>query len=104
MRALSIPRYLVHVLEVATEVTTLSEGLLAHRTVERSLACVLSEVISQVAALLEDALACGMLAFEIELDALSDIVFDLNGLVPFLRDALKGARFNTSDYRVVTEL
>lgn len=46
MGTLSVPRHLVHVLEVAAEVTALSESLLAHGTVERSLTSVLSEVIS----------------------------------------------------------
>ena len=94
----------MHVLEVPAKVPALGEGLLAHRTVERSLTCVLTEMISQVAALLENTVASAMLAFEIELDTLSDVVFYMDGLMPLLWDALEWSGLDASDHCIGTEL
>ena len=94
----------MHVFEMAAEVATLREGLPAHGAVERSLSCVLAEVIAQVAAFLEDTLAPGMLAFEIVFDALSDSVSNLDCLMPLLWNAFEMARLDASDDRVDAEL
>jgi len=94
----------VYVFEVTPKVSALCEGLLAHCTGKRPLASVLAEVISQIAALLEDALAPCVPAFKIQFDALSSQVFDLNCLVPLLRDSLESFGLNARDYRVFTEL
>lgn len=50
----------------------------------------LSEVVSQVAAFLEDASTLRVLALEVELDALRLRVLHPDGLVPLPRDALEG--------------
>ena len=49
----------------------------------------LSEVVSQVAAFLEDAAALRVLAFEVKLHALCLRVLDPDGLVPLPRDSLE---------------
>ena len=54
----------MNVLHVSPEITTLSEGLIALRTLEWPDTGVFSEVISQVAALLEDTVAALVFAFE----------------------------------------
>lgn len=68
----------------------MSEGLLAERTSERPLACVLPEVISQVAALLENTLAAFMLALEVKLYTLSTQILHLDSLVPVFGHPLEG--------------
>ena len=89
MRALSFTGHLVHVFEMSAEVARLRKGLMTHGAVVRPLACVLAEVIPQVAAFLEDALTPRVHAFEIQFDALGHFVFDLDGLMPLLWNALK---------------
>lgn len=78
------------VFQVTPKIAALSEGLLAQSTGEGSLPSMLSEVVTEVAALLEDTLAPGMPAFEVEFDALRDKVFNLDCLVPLLWDSLEG--------------
>lgn len=68
------------------------------------MACVLSEVISEVAALLEDTLAACVPAFEIQLDALSDQVFDLDRLVPLLGNTLERFGLDSRHDRVLVVL
>lgn len=50
----------------------------------------LSEVVSQVAAFLEDASTLRVLALEVKLDALRLRVLHPDGLVPLPRNALEG--------------
>jgi len=54
----------MNVLHVSPEITTLSEGLIALRTLEWPDTGVFSEVISQVAALLEDTATALVLTLE----------------------------------------
>lgn len=87
---LSVTGNLVDVFQVTPKIAALSKGLLAQRTGEGSLTSMLSEVVAKIAALLEDALAPCMPAFEVKFDALRDKVFDLDCLVPLLWDSLEG--------------
>ena len=90
VRVLNITRHLVHILKVAPQVAALREGLVALGAVVGPLTCVLAEVVAQIAAFLEDTFATTVHALEIELDALRHLMFDLDGLVPLLRDAFEG--------------
>lgn len=72
---------------MAAEIAALSEGLVANVARERPLACVLAEVVPQVTAFLESALASCVFAAEIKFDALACVVLDLNCLVPLAWDA-----------------
>ena len=82
----------MHILEVASQVATLSEGLLAERTFEGPLACMLSEVVSQIAALLEHTSTARVLTFEIELDSLCLRILHSYSLVPLLRNSIESLR------------
>lgn len=104
MRALSITGHLVYVFEVSAKIATLGEGLMAHRTVVGPLASMLAEVITQVTALLEDTLTVTVHTFEIEFDALGDLVLHLNCFVPLLRNAFERSGFDASHDCVLTEL
>lgn len=77
---------LVYVLHVAAEVAALRERLGALRTLERPHSGVLSEVVPQVATLLEDAVTTLNLAFEEQLYTLGRLVLHLNSFVPFVRN------------------
>ena len=81
---------------MTAEISTLSEGLLAEGTLEGSEAGVLAEMIAQVAALLEDASALGVLTLEIELYSLSFGVFHANRLMPLLGNSLESLMFISS--------
>jgi len=104
VRALSITGHFVYVFEVSAKISTLGEGLMAHRTVVGPLACMLAEVIAQVTALLEDTLTIIMHAFEIEFDALGDLVLHLNSFVPLLRNAFERPGFDACHDCVLAEL
>jgi len=75
-------RDLVHVLQMSTQVAALCEFLMALWARERTQTRVLSEVIAQIAALLEDGVASFVTAPEVELDASARTVAHLNCLVP----------------------
>lgn len=89
---LGATRNVVDVLEVSAQVSALREGLLAESAGEGSLACVLAEVVSEVAALFENTVAAWILAFEEQLDAVSLLVLHLDSLVPLSRDSCEGLR------------
>ena len=57
-------RYVVHILHVAAQVAALSERLVALGALERSDSGMLAEVVPEIAALLEDAVAALVLALE----------------------------------------
>lgn len=61
----AFPWHHVHILEMAAQVSGLREGLLALGACEGALARVLAEVVSQVAALLKDAVTTAVSALEI---------------------------------------
>jgi len=61
----------VYIFKVTPKISALSKSLLAHCTGKGPLACMLTEMISEIAALLENALAALMPAFKIQFDALS---------------------------------
>ena len=86
---LGVTRHLVHIFEMSAQVATLRKSLTALRTVVGSLTCVLAEVISEIAALLKDLLAATMHTSEVLFDALRQIMFDLNGLMPLLGNAFE---------------
>lgn len=86
---LNVTWHLVHIFEVAPQVATLREGLVALRAVEGSLTCVLAEVVTQIAAFLEHTFAATVPALEIEFDALRHLMFDLDGLMPLLRNSFE---------------
>lgn len=79
----------MNVLQVSAQIARLSEGFLAEGALERSQSGMLSEVVSEVAAFLEDATALRVPAFEVELDSLGFWVFHPDRLVPLLRDAFE---------------
>lgn len=83
---------MVDVLEVAAEVAALRECLVAVGAGKWSLARVLAEMVPQVTALLENAVAVRVPALEEQLDAVRLLVLDLDGLVPLRRDALESLR------------
>ena len=62
---------------------------MALRAVEGSLTCVLAEVVTQIAAFLEHTFAGTVAALEIEFDALRHLMFDLDGLMPLLRNSFE---------------
>ena len=94
----------MHIFEVTAQVSTLGEGLLAEGTDVRSVPCVLPEVVPQVAALLKDTLASGVLAFKIQLYALCSQIFDLDCLMPLSWKVSESFRFDASDLRVRRKL
>ena len=79
----------MHIFEVAPQVATLRESLVALGAVERSLTSVFAEVVAQIAAFLEDTFAATVHALEIEFDALRHLMFDLDGLMPLSRNAFE---------------
>ena len=81
---LSVTRHLVHILKMASQVSALCEGLVALGAIVGSLACVLAEVVAQIAAFLEDTFAATVHALEIEFDARRHLMFDLDGLMPLI--------------------
>lgn len=89
MTTLSVTGNLVDVFEVTPKIAALSESLLAQGTGEGSLTSMLSEVVAQVTALLENTFTTSMPTFEVKFDALRDKVFDLDCLVPLLWDSLE---------------
>ena len=81
---------IVHVLHMAAEVAALSERLVALGALERPHPGVLPEVVPQIAALLEDAVAAFVLALEEQFDTLCLRITHLNRFVPRVRDPRKG--------------
>lgn len=81
---------------MSAEVSTLSEGFLTERTLERAKPCVLPEVVPQVATFLEHASTVRILAFEVEFDSLGLWVLYADCLMPLFRDAFKGLMFVSS--------
>ena len=77
----------VDVLHVPPQIAALGEGLLAPWALEGSLASVLPEVVTEVAALLENAAAPFELAFEVQFESLSLLVLHLDCLVPVVWNA-----------------
>lgn len=63
-RVFNSHRRIVNIFKVAAQVATLSEVLAAEAALERSLASVLSKVISQVAGFLENSATVGILALK----------------------------------------
>lgn len=94
----------MHVFEMTPQISALSEGFLAKGAGERPLTCVLAEVISEVAALFEDALAACVAAFKIQLDALTHQVLDHDSLVPLLGNALESLGLDPLDHGVLVVL
>lgn len=72
----------MHILQVSSEVPTLSECLLTIAAQEWPLTGMLSKVVTKVATLLEDTPAIGVHALEIQLDTLCLWVPYFDGLVP----------------------
>ena len=91
-----LPR--VDILQMAAQVATLREVLRAMGTLEWPLAGMFAEVVAQVAALLEDAVAVCKAALEEELDALRLRVPHLNRSVPGLGNS--GERFRVHVIRL----
>ncbi len=79
----------MHVLQVATQVPTLGEGLEAELARKRPHSGVFSKVISEVAALFEHASASGILTLEEKLDPLCVGIFLSDGLMPLFGDPFK---------------
>ena len=77
----------VDVLHVPPEIAALGECLLAPWALEGPLASVLPEVVTEVAALLENAAAPFELAFEVQFESLSLLVLHLDGLMPVVWNA-----------------
>lgn len=80
--------HMVQVLVVSTQVTTLSEAFRAEFASEWARRRVLAEMVAQVAALAEDCGAVGVLALEVQLDALGHLVAHLDHLVPIRRNPI----------------
>ena len=83
-------RRVVHVLHMPAEVAALSECLVALGALERSHPGVLSEVVPQIAALLEDTVTAFVLTLEEQFDALCLRITHLNRFVPRVRDPGEG--------------
>jgi hypothetical protein len=81
-RSVDVATQIVNIFEVAAEITALSECLVALLADKWPLPRVLSEVVPQIAGLLEHRVAAGVHTFEVEFDALGLRVPDLDGLVP----------------------
>ena len=94
MTRLGVSGNFVHIFEVTPKIATLGERFLAQCTRKWSLPCVLSEVISQIAALLEHTFTPWVSAFEIKFDALCVQVLHLNGFMPLFRDSWESLGFN----------
>jgi hypothetical protein len=83
----------VNVFEMSAQIATLCESFMAFWTAEGSQACVLPEMVAQVAALLECAGTSRELALEEELDTLSMRVFNFDSLVPLGWNTFKMLHF-----------
>lgn len=79
---------------MSTQVTRLSKCFETSGTSKRPLSSVFSEVISQVATLLECGIAARMSTFKIKLDPLSLRVFNSNCLVPLFGYTFKSFTLN----------
>jgi hypothetical protein len=79
----------MNVLEVAAQVTTLSESFNTGGTAKGTHACVLPEVVSQVAALPEDGTAALVTTLEVKLDSHGLRVSHFDCLVPAIWYALE---------------
>lgn len=79
----------VHILQVATQVSALSKSFPAFWTGERSLSCVFSKVITQVATLFKDWATATMSTLKVKLYTHRLRVTDLYGLVPAAWDTLE---------------
>lgn len=95
----------VNIFKVPAEISALRESLEALRTLERSLARMLPEVIAQVATLLEDASALVNAAFEVQFHSLRHRVAHFDRLVPEIwysveRLMVKVANLASADARV----
>ena len=101
MAVLGISRDFMDVFEVTPKIATLSEGLLAHGAGEGALACVLAEVISQIATLLEHTLTVWVLAFKIKLYALAHQMLHLDRLMPLPRNPRERFRLDLRHLRVL---
>lgn len=101
---LGVTGNLVHVLQVAAQVAALGEGFEAHGTGKGPLAGMLAEVVPQVAALLENALAASMLALEVQFDALRFQMLDLHSLMPLSGNTGEDLGLNVGDDGVLVEL
>ena len=77
---------------MAAQISTLCESFRAPGAFEWSLASMLSEVIPEVAALLEDTVTALVLAFEEQLDTLGQFILHLNSFVPVVRNTGKSFR------------
>ena len=78
---------IVHIFHVSAEIAALSEGLLAPGADKGSLPRVFPEVVPQVAALFEHAIAAIQLAFEEHLKPQGCLVANLDCLVPVVWDS-----------------
>lgn len=85
-RTLLLPWHAMDILQMPAQVATLCKSLLALGAREGSQASVLAKVVTEVATLLEGALAARVLALEEQLHALGVRVLHLDRLVPFFRD------------------
>lgn len=81
---------IVHVFQMSTKVTTLCECFLAVGTLKRTLSCMFSEMVPQIAALFENTLTVRVFALEIQLHSLSFRILHSNGLMPLFRYAFEG--------------
>lgn len=86
----------MNILEMPSQISTLSEGFLTKRAFERSESRMLPEVVPQIAALLKHTPALRIPAFKVELDSLSLWILNSNSLVPLLRNSFKGLMFISS--------
>ena len=84
------------ILKMSAKVATLSEGFLAKGTLKGAHTCMFAEMVTEVAAFLEDTAALRILALEVQLDSLGFGVFDSDGLMPLLGNALEGLMFVSS--------
>ena len=102
---LGISGDLVDIFEVTPKIATLREGLLAHGASKGPLSCVLAEVISQIAALLEHTFTALVPAFKVKLNALAHQMLYLDCLVPISGNPRECFRFNLRHLRIlVSEL
>ena len=74
---------------MTAKVSTLSKRFAAFRAREWSLACVLPEMISQIATFLEDTIATLVFALEEQLYTLRQFVLNLDRFMPVIRNTDK---------------
>lgn len=72
----------MHILQVSTQVSTLSKRFLTKRTFEGSEASVFSKMISEIATFFECASTVRVLALKIQFYSLCFRIFNSNSLVP----------------------